>query len=73
MKLFESEWQQYATVMVSPVSSDAHFREVRRAFYAGAIIFMNTIAEMAEDEEEKFQDLRTELREFSARVDAGKA
>lgn len=71
MRLFESEWQQYAEATVSPLSSNAHFCDVRRAFYAGAITCMNIAAEMTE--EEAFQDLREELRKFSARVDAGEA
>jgi hypothetical protein len=73
MTRFEQEWRRYATAAVSPLSSNVHFCQTRRAFYAGAIVLMNAIAMMEDTDDETFDELQKELQQFNERVDAGDA
>lgn len=76
----EEGWRQFEAGVLGPGIGDVQRREMRRAFFAGAFVIMDTLAasmsegdEMTEGDERVMIDLALEREMYLADLKAGRA
>lgn len=76
----EEGWRAFEGKVLSATVGDVQRREMRRAFFAGAFIIMDVMAdamsgddEMTEDDEQVMIDLAMEREMYLAALKAGRA
>jgi hypothetical protein len=79
MKHIEAQWARYRQMVVSPLAGEAQMRDMRDAFFAGAMTLfealVNGVSEGPENEVtpsdmQMMNDLQTELDTWQAEVEA---
>lgn len=79
MNTIEQEWQELASRIFSPTTPPIQRKEMRRAFYAGAVAIFNMISTAVDDDTDDdsfiagMQQWEEEFRQFAEAVQAGKA
>jgi hypothetical protein len=76
----EDGWRAFEAHVLSPTVGDVQRQEMRRAFFAGAFVIMDTLAEamsdgddMSEGDERVMIDLALEREMYLAALKAGRA
>lgn len=77
----QAQWNQFRAMVMHPAAPPNQVREMRRAFYAGVECALNRLADEVSpgdslddsNDERMVLEVRQELQQFAADVQAGKA